>query len=154
MNVSGGVAGALEMVRPWLSTAFIGSILALMVKLFLDNRKLRLAEKSRDQDFQLEVSADGRTNLQFVIDNLVRDIASQRDATAAANALHASCQEELSKLRDANHSQGTKLDGLSRQFLQFADSVGRAIPPGNWSPEVTDMMRQLKDLGRAASDQT
>jgi len=137
--MSDGIIGSFEAVRPWLSTAFIGSILAIVVKLYVDNRRLKLAEKSRAEDFQLEVSADGRTNLQFVIDNLVRDITAQREATATVTTAHAHCQEELQSVRDT-------LTGLQRQFINFQMTVGRAIPPGDWSPEISRMMDDLAQV--------
>lgn len=140
------LGSGLEAIRPWITTAFIGSILALVVKLYIDRRKLLLAEKTRDQNFQLEVNADGRTNLQFVIDNLVAELERQA-------AAHSRCENEVAGLRDENRAQGNKLDGLARQFIAFSESVGRAIPPGNWSPEITIMMQQLDALGKAARDE-
>lgn len=129
----------LELLRPWLSTAFIGSILALLVKLYVDNRKLRLAERSREQDFQLEVSADGRTNLQFVIDNLVRDIEAQRVA-------HQDCEDRLTKVTQDYRQQGKRLDGIERQFIAFQLDIGRAIPPGDRTPVLHDILRQYEEL--------
>lgn len=133
------LAGGLEALRPWLSTAFIGSILALLVKLYIDNRKLRLAEKTREQDFQLEVSADGRSNLQFVIDNLVRDITAQREA-------HQDCEERLTKVTESYRQQEKKLDGIERQFIAFQLDVGRAIPPADRTPVLNEIFRQHGEL--------
>lgn len=133
------LGSGLELLRPWMTTGFIGGILALVVKLYVDNRKLRLAEKSREQDFQLEVSADGRSNLQFVIDNLVRDISAQRDA-------HRDCEERLIKMTDSYRAQGKRLDGIERQFIAFQLDVGRAIPPGDRTPVLAELLRQHADL--------
>lgn len=159
MNVSGGLADAIETIRPWVSTSFIGAILALLVKLYLDNRKLRLQAEKRAQEYTLEVSADGRTNLQFIIDNLRADIgraderANKADTRAgAAELAHAACENELDRVRDEGRRTRDKLDGLARQFVAFADSVASGIPPGNRSPAITGMMQQLADLGRTARD--
>ncbi len=132
-------ASGLEVLRPWLSTAFIGSILALLVKLYIDNRKLRLAEKERANSFQLEVSADGRSNLQFVIDNLVRDITAQRDA-------HQDCEERLEKVTENYRQQGKRLDGIERQFIAFQLDIGRAIPPADRTPVLNDILRQYDEI--------
>lgn len=141
---------ALEIVRPWLTTGFIAGILAILARLYVENRRLRLAEKTRDQDYRLQVSDDGRNNLQFVIDNLVRDITAQREATAEQADAHERCEKELRELRDENRGQGKKLDGLSAQFISFQRSVAQAIPPGNWSPEISHMMGQLDALAAVA----
>lgn len=145
MSAGFDLSAGLESIRPWLTTAFIGSILALIAKLYVDNRRLKLAEKSRAQDFQLEVSADGRSNLQFIIDNLVRDIGAQRKATEGATVAHGRCESELRGVRQT-------LDGLCRQFIAFSESVGRAIPPGTQSPEIEGMLNQLAILAQAARD--
>lgn len=133
------LGAGFEAIRPWLSTAFLGGILSLIVKLYLDNRKLRLAEKGRDQDYQLEVSADGRTNLQFIIDNLVRDIQAQRKA-------HDDCQSELERVRTAHHELETRHNGLQLQFVNYQITVARGIPPEARSAEITAMLKTLEDL--------
>lgn len=133
------LGSALELLRPWMTTGFIGAILTLLVKLYIDNRKLRLAEKSREQDFQLEVSVDGRSNLQFVIDNLVRDITAQREA-------HQDCEKRLEKVSESYRAQGKRLDGIERQFIAFQLDVGRAIPPGDRTPVLRDVLRQYEEL--------
>lgn len=150
MNAGFDLSSGLESIRPWLTTAFIGSILALVAKLYVDNRRLKLTEKSRSQNFQLQMSADGRSNLQFIIDNLVRDIEAQRHATQAQATAHGKCQEELDAIREEHRAQSRQLEGLCRQFIAFSESVGRAIPPGTWSPEITAMMGQLDALAEAA----
>lgn len=160
MNVSGGgLAGAIETIRPWVSTGGILGLLGLAVKLYLDNRGLRLQAEKRAQEYTLEVSADGRTNLQFIIDNLRADIgraderANKADTRAgAAELAHAACEKELDSVRDVGRATRDKLEGLARQFVNFADSVAMGIPPGNWSPEITNMMQQLAGLGRIARD--
>lgn len=132
---------ALELLRPWVTTGAIVGILGIFVKLAVDNRKLRLAEKSRDQDFQLKVSGDGRTNLQFVIDNLVRDITR-------VSGLHEHCEEELGALRKAYRGQEEKLNGLSRQFISYQLEVGRAIPPEHRTPMLESLLRQHEALDK------
>lgn len=136
---------ALEVVRPWLTTGFIAGILGIAVKLYVDNRKLRLAEKARDQNFHLEISADGRTNLQFIIDNLVRDITSQREA-------HDKCENRLSALAERYRVQEERLNGLSRQFITYQLEVGRAIPPENRTPVLESLLKQYDDLKRRDED--
>jgi hypothetical protein len=131
------IGAGLEAIRPWLSTGFIGGILAIIVKLFIDNRRLRLAEKSRDQDYKLEVSADGRTNLQFIIDNLVRDITAQREA-------HEECQTDLRQVRHNFRRLERRHEGLQRQFVNYQLAVARAIPPSDRSPEITAMLTRLE----------
>lgn len=133
-----------EAIRPWLTTGFIGGILALVVKLYVDNRRLRLDEQIRAQDYTLEVSADGRTNLQFVIDNLVRDITAQREA-------HADCQTELTGAKERIRSLEHHHDGLQRQFVQYQITVARAIPPNERSPEIDAMLLLLEDLAAQPS---
>lgn len=159
MNVSGGLGGAIEALRPWISTGGILGLLTFAAKLYLDNRKLRLQAEKRAQEYQLEVSADGRSNLQFIIDNLRRDIdRADRRATAAetrasaAEKAHGACEQELDRVRDEGRGTRDRLEGLARQFVAFADSVAAGIPPGTWSPEMTNMMDQLKGLGRIARD--
>lgn len=132
------VAG-LDLIRPWMTTGFIAGILGIAVKLFVDNRRLRLAEVARDQDFQLKMSGDGRTNLQFIIDNLVRDITSQREE-------HAKCEAELNILKESSRKQEQKLDGLSRQLIAYQLEVGRAIPPELRTPVLEELLRQWNDL--------
>jgi hypothetical protein len=129
----------LEAIRPWMSTGFIGGILAIVVKLFVDNRRLRLAEQTRAQSYQLEVSADGRTNLQFIIDNLVRDITAQRTA-------HEECQDELRSVRVAHRNLEGRHDGLQRQFVNYQLAVARGIPADVRSPEINAMMKTLEAL--------
>lgn len=145
---------ALEAVRPWLTTGAIVGILGIIAKLYIDNRRLRLAETERSQEFQLEISADGRSNLQFVIDNLVRDIASQREAAAAQAAAHDRCQHELTALRGDYTEQGRKLDGVVRQFLQFQLSGASALPPGERTPMLAELRRQFDDLAAQDSSAT
>lgn len=140
------LASGFEFVRPWLSTAFLGSILAIIAKLYIDNRRLRLQETERAHDFQLEVSADGRSNLQFIIDNLVRDIASQREATAAAMEAHSRCETELRGAYSEVRRIGKHLDGVQRQFINYQLTVARAIPPGDRSPEINVMLTRLETL--------
>lgn len=167
MNIgSGGLGGAIETVRPWLTTGFIGSILALLVKLYTDNRKLRMQAEKRAQEYQLEVTADGRSNLQFIIDNLRRDIeradgrssaaearaASAEERASKAETAHQTCEETLDQMHEERRQDRNRLDGLARQFVQFADSVSQGIPPGNWSPEITHMVDQLQRLGRIARE--
>jgi hypothetical protein len=139
---------ALELIRPWMTTGFIAGILGIAVKLYVDNRRLKLAEKARDQDFQLEISADGRTNLQFVIDNLVRDITAQREA-------HERCEGELQRMREAGRErdenyrkQSKKLDGIERQFIAYQLEVGRAIPPEHRTPVLDSLLKQHDRLAR------
>lgn len=146
------LGAGLEAVRPWLLLAFNGGLLTIAAKLYVDNRRLRLAEKTRSEEFQLEVSADGRNNLQFVIDNLVAELKRQGVAHAECQATVAAQAKKMDELHDENRAQGSKLDGLCRQFIAFSESVGRAIPPGNWSPEIAHMMQQLDLLARAARD--
>jgi hypothetical protein len=98
-----------------------------------------LAEKTRDQDFQLKVSGDGRTNLQFIIDNLVRDIKAQRDA-------HEDCQGELQQQRRNFRALERRHDGLQRQFVNYQITVARTIPLGERSPEVNAMLAHLEAL--------
>lgn len=151
MNVS-GLGEAIETIRPWVTTGGVLGLLGLAVKLYLDNRKLRLQAEKRAQEYQLEVSADGRTNLQFIIDNLRRDTERADTRAEAAAVAHAACEKELDLVRDEGRRTRDRLDGLARQFVAFTDSVASGIPPGNWSPEITHMMDQLKDLGRIARD--
>jgi hypothetical protein len=143
----------LEQIRPWLLLAFNGGLLTIAAKLYVDRRTLMLAEKSRGESFQLKVSADGRNNLQFIIDNLVRDITAQREQTEAQATAHAHCQEQLSAMLTDNRGLESKLDGICRQFIAFSESVGRAIPPGNRSPEINNMMEQLAALAAVARDE-
>jgi hypothetical protein len=136
----------------WIRTFGSLGLLALATKFYLDLRRVRANETERDQNYQLEVSADGRSNLQFIIDNLKRDIEDQRAATDVQAKAHERCEDELRAVRVDNRSQGMKLDGLSRQFIAFSESVGQAIPPENRSPAINAMMKKLEELAVAARD--
>lgn len=145
---------AFEFIRPWLSTGFLAGILAIIAKLYVDNRGLRLKEQERAQDFQLEVSADGRTNLQFIIDNLVRDIEAQRAATARQQEAHDRCEGDLSKMRDRYREQGKKLDGVVRQFLHFQLNYAQGIPISKRTPLLAELRRQFDNLAAEDSSDT
>lgn len=141
-------AAAFETIRPWLSTTFIAGILGIMVKLYVDNRRLRLQEETRAQEYTLEVSADGRSNLQFIIDNLRRDTerADKRAAAAEARALaaetaHRACEDE-------SRAQGMKLDGVVRQFIHFQLNYAESIPIAERSPVLADLRRQFDELAQ------
>lgn len=146
------VPGTVADVFTYLRTGALVGILTVMLGYAWRMRKLRNEEKSRDQDFQLEVSADGRTNLQFVIDNLVRngerleqEIEAQRATTAAADARHTKCQEELRGMRE-------DYSGLRRQFIQFQMEHAKALPLGQRTPMLDELRQQLDAL--AAQENT
>lgn len=122
----------LEMLRPWITTGGILALLGIVAKLYVDNRRLRLEETTGDRKYQLEVSEDGRSNLQFIINNLRDDIKATREA-------HTICEERLRELNE-------KHDGLQRQFIAYQVTVARAIPPDLRSPAVNAVLSQLDDL--------
>lgn len=148
------VSHLLNMPTIWeaIRTGTLVGILAVATRLFLDNRKLKMAAEKRAQEYRLEVTADGRTNLQFIIDNLRRDIERADGKAAAAEAAHAACETELDQMRNDGRRTRDRLDGLARQFVAFADSVATSIPPGTWSPEMSHMMNQLAELGRVSRE--
>ncbi len=118
MNVVGGI-GELTQIGEWLRTGGTIGLLALAVKLYLDNRRLRLAEKS-----------DDRQGYGALIETLTKDVAAVREQ-------HRECEHEQRQLR-------LELDGLRRQFIAYQLAVAQAVPPSNRTPEIEAMITSLQ----------
>lgn len=139
---------AFEAIRPWLLLAFNGGLLTIAAKLYVDNRGLRLKEQTRAQEYTLEVSADGRSNLQFIIDNLRRDTERADERAAAAEARAAAAEAAHRACEDESRAQGVKLDGVVRQFIHFQLTYAENIPIAERSPVIADLRRQFDELAQ------
>lgn len=98
--------------------------------------KQRVNEARRDE---LDANSKLRGDLLGRIASL-EAAAIQRDAAMLEERRR--CDE---KLRDMQE----KLDGLLSQFIQFQLSTARAIPPGNRTPEIDNMLEQWEFILRS-----
>lgn len=120
-----------------LSTGGILTLVALLAKAYIDNRRLTLQHRQRADSYKLEVSADGRTNLQFIIDNLQKEIVATRER-------HDDCERRVTRLHRRLRAQERAHDGLHRQFVEYQLSIARAVPPSGRSAEINAMIESLE----------
>lgn len=103
----------------WIRTGGTMGLLALASGLFIQNRKLKLAEKK-----------DDREGFGALIEALTRDITAVR--------------QQLRECEEEHHRTRNDLEGLRRQFVTYQLAVAQAVPPSRRTPEINAMMTVLE----------
>lgn len=131
--------------RPWLSTGALVGLLALCVKLFLDNKKMELdtdggirdhyakeVASLRQQITEREANADARLANAEKRYSLMVEEAERR---------HDRCEKECDRLRE-------KVFGLERQIMQFHKTSLKFFELRDDLPEETkEFLRSLEQPG-------
>lgn len=98
-----GLIAFVELLRPWVSTTALLGLLGIAYRLYVENRKLRMAENK-----------DDREGYGVLIKALQEDIALVR-------AQHRQCEERLAKIEG-------ELMGFHRQALIQSQQGVAALP--------------------------
>lgn len=131
-----------EAVRPWVSTGALVGLFGLVVKLWLDNKKLNLDSEGGIRDHYAKEVAGLRAQVLAVQDSA--DLRAQRaetrynEAMEAADTRHKHCEEECERLREM-------VRGLERQIAAIHKSSIRLFEPkSSLDPETKEQMRSLE----------
>lgn len=103
----------------WIQTGGLIGLLALSVKLYIDNRRIRIEEKRADHQ-----------GFSDLIKALSEDVAGVR--------------EQLRHCQEQHDETKMELDGLRRQFISYQLAVAHAVPPTMRTPEINAMIGQVE----------
>lgn len=136
----------LEAARPWVSTGALVTLAGIVVKLWLDNKKLNIDSEGGIRDHYAKEVAGLRAQILAVQDqaDLRASRAEQRynEAIKAADERHGHCEAECERLREM-------VRGLERQIATIHKSSLRLFEPKFTLPDDVkeDMERRAMEQG-------
>lgn len=129
-----------EAVRPWVSSGALVGLLGLATTFWLKNRKLSIGEHSSLRDHYAAELAGLRAQVLAVQTAADVRIANAEhrytEAIEAADARHASCEQECARLREM-------IQGFERRLAQAHRASVKLFEPNASLPE--DIRAQLRD---------
>lgn len=136
----------LEAARPWVSTGALVTLAGIVVKLWLDNKKLNIDSEGGIRDHYAKEVAGLRAQVLAVQDQA--DLRASRaetrynEAIKSADERHAHCEEECERLREM-------VRGLERQIATIHKSSLRLFEPKFSLPDDVkeDMERRSLEQG-------
>lgn len=138
----------LEAARPWISTTALVGLFGLVVKLWLENRKITLSAESKLRDHYATEVASLRAQVLAVqtAADLRASSAEKRyeEAIAAADNRHHLCEEECERLRGRMSDMQNEIDGLNRRIGQLNATSVRLFEPKSTLPE--DLKAQMRSF--------
>jgi ABC-type transport system involved in cytochrome bd biosynthesis fused ATPase/permease subunit len=139
---------ALEAARPWVSTTALVGMFGLVVKLWLENRKIGLSAETKLRDhYATEVASLRQQVLAIQAASDMRASNAEKryeEAIAAADGRHHICEEECERLRGRMGEMQLEIDALNRRIGQLNATSIRLFEPKSTLPE--DLREQMRSF--------